>query len=124
MNDGVSNANLDLISSDEDENGYLKPSRRAINEQTKLTTDFQGNPIRYTKPTLPKVKLQQPNVRVSEVSKVEEPSKQSPRDSMSQLNAIAQTLDIQSLDVPEEDLSSVRLVARFKQSLVDLFKAK
>jgi hypothetical protein len=34
------NTPLDLLSSSEDENGNLKPSRRPINENTKLTTDF------------------------------------------------------------------------------------
>jgi hypothetical protein len=87
MNDRSSTTNLDLISSDEDENGFLKPSRRPINEHTRLTTDFNGNPMRYEKPTLPKIKLHEPKIRVSEAKKTDE--KMTHLDSMSQLNAIA-----------------------------------
>lgn len=87
MNDRSSTTNLDLISSDEDENGLLKPSRRPINEHSKMTTDFQGHPMRYEKPTLPKVKLHEPKIRVSEAKKIED--KTTHLDSISQLNAIA-----------------------------------
>jgi len=52
----ASNTPLDLISSSEDENGVLKPSRRPINENTKLTTDFEGKPIKYEYPILPNIK--------------------------------------------------------------------
>ena len=57
---------LDLMSSSEDEDGNLKPSRRPINENTKLTTDFKGKPIKYEVPILPKIKMYEPKVKFSD----------------------------------------------------------
>ena len=69
-----SNTPLDLISSSEDENGNLKPSRRPINENTTLTTDFYGKPMKYEKPTLPKIKTFEPKVKFTDTQTIDHSS--------------------------------------------------